>query len=126
WKSFVVELAGGFGIERQFELVFPAKFEARFGNGVVTVLRAGMVFGQIGGVRGDFVGDDAVLDILFVRQTEMFFRRDVAKHGATVPSDHGRADRAGAVIVAVLAVGGDRTQCVGGRFVAELGVFLHV
>jgi hypothetical protein len=43
-KSFVVELARGFGIERKIELVFPAKFEARFANGVVAALRAGMAF----------------------------------------------------------------------------------
>jgi hypothetical protein len=44
-KSFVVELAGGFRIEREIELVFPAKFEARFTDSVVAVLRAGMAFG---------------------------------------------------------------------------------
>jgi len=35
----------GFGIERKIELIFPAKFETRFADGVVTVLRAGMAFG---------------------------------------------------------------------------------
>ena len=44
-KRFVVELARGFGIERQVELIFPTEFEARFGNGVVAVLSAGMAFG---------------------------------------------------------------------------------
>src|SRR5439155_27284252 len=91
WKSFIVELARGLGIEREIELIFPAKFEARFANRVVAVLRAGMALGEISGVRGDLVGDDAVFDILLVRQTEMFFRRDVTEHGATIPADHGRA-----------------------------------
>src|SRR5437870_4975747 len=99
-KSFVMKLARGFGIEREIELIFPAKFEACFADGVVAVLRAGMAFRQIGGVGGDLVGDDAVFDVFLVRQSEMFFRRDVAKHGATVPAYHGRADRAGDVIVA--------------------------
>ena len=43
-KGLVVELARGFGIERQIELIFPAEFEARFADGVVAVLRAGMAF----------------------------------------------------------------------------------
>ena len=88
-----MERTGGFGIEREIELIFPAKFEARLTNSVVAVLRAGMALGQVGGVGGDLVGDDTVLHILLVRQTEMFFRRDVTKHGAAVPADHGRADR---------------------------------
>jgi hypothetical protein len=44
-QSFVVELAGGFGIEREVELILPPEFEARFADGVVAVLRAGMAFG---------------------------------------------------------------------------------
>ena len=104
-QSFVMKLARGLGIEREIELILPTKFEPRFADRVVAVLRAGMAFGQIGGVRGDFVGDDAVFDVFLVRQTEMFFRRDVAKHGAAVPADHGRADRAGDVIVAGRDVG---------------------
>src|SRR5207253_310572 len=79
-----------------------------------------------GGVRGDLVGDDAVLDVFLVRQTEMFFRRDVTKHGAPVPTDHGRANRAGDVIVAGRDVGGERAESVERRFVAPLELFLHV
>src|ERR1043166_4929688 len=44
-KRFVVELASGFGIEREIELIFPAKFEPCLGNRIVAVLRAGMAFG---------------------------------------------------------------------------------
>ena len=69
-----------------------------------------MAFGQIGGVRGDFVGDDAVFDVFFVRQAEMFFRRDVAQHRGAVPADHRRADAAGDVVVARRDVGGQRAQ----------------
>src|SRR5438046_4778847 len=100
WKSFVVKFARGLGIEREIELIFPTKFETRFADGVVAVLRAGMAFGYIGGMGSDLVGDDTVFHIFLVRQTEMFFRRDVAEHGAAVPADHGGTDRAGDVIVA--------------------------
>src|SRR2546429_9456253 len=65
-QGLVMKLAGGFGIERQIELIFPTKFEARFADGVVAVLGAGMAFRQIGGVRGDFVGDHAVLYVFLV------------------------------------------------------------
>ena len=126
WKRFVVEFTRGFRIEREVELVFPAEFEPRFADGVVAILRAGMAFGEIGSVRGDLVGDHAIFDVLLVRQTEMFFRRDVAEHGAAVPADHRRADRAGDVIVAGRDIGGERPESVERRFVAPLELFLHV
>ena len=43
-QGFIVELARGFGIECEIELVLPTEFEARFANRVVAVLRAGMAF----------------------------------------------------------------------------------
>src|SRR6266403_1729596 len=56
----------------------------------------------------------------------MFFRRDVTKHGASVPADHGRANRAGDVIVTGRDVGGERTEGVERRFVTPLELFFHV
>src|SRR5436853_4303256 len=98
-ESLIMKFTSSFGIQSQIKLVLPSKLETRFADGVVAVLRARMAFGQIGGVGGDFIGNDPVLYVFFVRQPEMFFRCDVTKHGATVPADHGRADRAGDVIV---------------------------
>ena len=43
-QGLVVELARGFGIEREIELILPTEFEARFGDRVIAVLRAGMAF----------------------------------------------------------------------------------
>ncbi len=125
-ERFVMELAGGFGIEREIELVLPAKFETRFADGVVAILRAGMAFGQIRRVGGDLIGDNAVFDVFFVRQTEMLLRSDVTQHRGAVPADHGRADGAGDVIVAGGDVGRERAQSVEGRFVAPFELFLHV
>ena len=59
-QGFVVEFARLVGVEAEVELVFPAEFEARLGQRVVADLRAGMAFGQVGGMGGDLVGDDAV------------------------------------------------------------------
>ena len=92
-QGFVVEFARGVGIQRQRELVVPAKLEARLRQCVVALLRAGVSLGQIGGVRGDLVGDHAVLDVLAVRQAEMLLGCDVAQHrGAGLGDDRG-ADR---------------------------------
>src|SRR2546423_15125381 len=102
-----MKLASGLWIERQIELIFPTKLEAGLADGVVPVLSAGMTFGEIGGVGGDLVGDDAVFHVFLVWQTKVFFRSDVTKHGAAVPADHGGADRAGGVTVARRNVGGE-------------------
>ena len=67
-QRLVVELARGVGVQRQRELVVPAELEPGPRQRVVTVLRARMALGQIGGVRGDLVGDHPVLDVLAVGQ----------------------------------------------------------
>ena len=51
-QGFVVELARSDGVEAEVELIFPAEFQARLAQCVVAVLRAGMAFGEVGGVRG--------------------------------------------------------------------------
>ena len=91
-EGFVVVFAGGDGIEGEVELVFPAEFEAGFGEGVVAVLGAGVAFGEVCGVGGEFVGDDAGFDVFLVGEAEVFFGGDVAEHGAAVPADHGGSD----------------------------------
>src|SRR6202011_6293257 len=69
-QRYIMKLARGLGIKREIELIFPTKFETRFADGVVAILRAGMAFRQIGGVGGDFVGDNAVFNVFLVRQSE--------------------------------------------------------
>jgi len=61
------EAQGPFRVEAEVELVFPAEFKAGFADGVVAVLRVGDSFGEVGGVRGDFVCDDSFADVFFVR-----------------------------------------------------------
>ena len=50
-------------------------------------------FGNVGSMGGNFVGDYAVFHVFFIRQAEMFFRRDVAQHRGAKPADHRRTDR---------------------------------
>src|SRR5437588_471859 len=91
-ERFIMKFPSRIRIYLKRKLILLPELISRFADGVVAVLGAGMAFGQIGCVRGDFVGDDAVLDVLLVRQTEMFFWGDVAKHGTPIPADHGCAD----------------------------------
>ena len=51
-KRLVVKLARRGRIEAEVELIFPAEFEARFAQGVVAILGAGVPFREIGGVSG--------------------------------------------------------------------------
>src|SRR5690606_24800727 len=108
------------------ELVFPAELEAGAGKGVVPGAGGRVALGQVGGVGGDLVGDDAVLDVLSVGQAEVLLGRDVAEHGGAEPADHGRADGAGDVVVAGGDVGGQRPEGVEGRLVAVLQLLVHV
>ncbi len=82
-----------------------------------------MALGDIGGVGGDFVGDNAVLHVLLVRQAEMFLGRHVAEapacrlpvrsrtqtgqaSRAAIPADHRRPDLIGTGdVVACLPTG---------------------
>jgi len=85
-----------------------------------------VAFRQVGGVRGDLVGDDAVFHVLLVRQAEVFLGRDVAEHRAAIPTDHRRPDAAGDVIVAERDVGGERPERVERRFAAPFELLGHV
>jgi hypothetical protein len=125
-QRLVVGFARGDGVEAEVELIFPAEFKARLAQRVVAVLRAGMAFGEVGGVRGDLVGDDAVFHVFLVRQAEVFLGRDVAEHRAAIPADHCRADAAGDVVVAGRDVGGERPERVERRFAAPFELLGHV
>src|SRR5580698_525776 len=78
-QSFVVHAASGFGIERQFKLFVPVEKETRVGKSVVAIASAGAVTSNVGGVSGNFIGDDSLLHVFGVGQAEVFLGRDVAK-----------------------------------------------
>src|ERR1700730_5468707 len=125
-QALVVHRPRCLGIEAQIELILPAELEARLRERVVPQLRTRMPLGEVCGMRGDLVGDHAVLDVLPIRETEVLLRRDVAEHRRAVPADHGRADGGGDVVVAGSDVGGERTQRVEGRLVADLHLQVDV
>ena len=65
-QGFVVEALGAFGVEAEAELVAPAELETRLTQGIVAQLCARPAFGEVGGVGGEFVGDDAGAHVFFV------------------------------------------------------------
>ncbi len=78
--------------------------------------------------RRDLVGDQALFDVVFVRQAEVLLGRHIAKHGTAEPADHRRADGGSDVVVAWRDIGYQRPQRVERRFVADLDflVDLHL
>ena len=66
-QRLVVEALCGVRIEAEVELVGPAEVEPRTGERVVAQLRGGVALGEIAGVGGDLVGDDADLDVVTIR-----------------------------------------------------------
>ena len=125
-EGFVVEIDGAGGVEAEGELVAPAELESSFRDRVVASLRGGVAFGEVGGVGGDLVGDDAFSNIVPVREAEVFLGRDVAEHGAAIPADVGGTDGGGDVVVTRRDVGGEWSEGVEGGFVAPLDLLLHV
>ena len=77
-------------------------------------------------MRGNFVGDDALLHVVGIRQAEVLFRRDVAEHRRAIPADHRRADGAGDVIVAGSNVNDQRPERVERRFVTPFHFQVHL
>ena len=125
-QGLVVELARRLGIEREVELVLPAKLEAGLADCVVPLARARVPLGDVGRVGRDLVGDDAVLHVLLVRKPEVLLGGHVAQHGGAEPADHGGADGRGDVIVARRHVGGERSQRIEGCLVADGELTIHV
>ena len=69
WQGFVMIFTRGIRVERQIKLIIPAEFKTGFGQGIITRLCTRMTFGKVGSMSGNFLGDDTVFDILFIRQT---------------------------------------------------------
>jgi hypothetical protein len=116
----------GLGIDRQAELLLPVEGVARTAERVVAIAGALAVTRDVGGVRGDLVGDEALFHVVGPRQAEVLLRRDVAEHRGAGGAGHGGADGAGDVIVAGRDVGHERAEHVERRLVAEVHLLLHV
>ena len=85
-----------------------------------------MALRQIGGMGGNLIGDHALLDVLAVGQAQMLLGRHIAKHGGAKPANHGRANRAGNMVIARRNIGCQRAQCIEGGFAADLELLVHI
>ena len=55
---------------------------------------------QVRCVCGNFVGDNPSLNIIFIRQAQVLFGRDVTQHGAAIPAYLRGANAGSDVVVA--------------------------
>src|SRR3984893_9791929 len=122
----IVEGAGRVRVEREVELVLPAEIEARPRQRIVARPGPGVALGKVGSVSGDLVSDDAGLDVVAIRKSEVFLGRDVAQHGGAEPTDHGGSDRGSYVVVTGRDVGRQGTQGIERRFAAGGELLVHV
>ena len=122
----IVIRASRVGIQRKVELILPPELEPGLGQRVIAALSSGVSLGQVRGMRGDFIRDDAGLHVFFRRQAEVFLGCHVAEHGAPVPADHGRADPGCNVIVSGRHVGGEGPQGIERGLVTRLQLPFHV
>ena len=76
-QGLVVEIARGFWVEGEVELIFPAEFEPRARQRIVADLRGRVAFGEVGGMGRELIGNHADFDIFAVREAQMLFRRDI-------------------------------------------------
>ena len=125
-QGLVVVFAGRIGVQAEIELVLPAKLETGLGQGVVADGCGRVALGDVGGVGGDLVGDDAFFHVVAVGQAQVLLGGHVAEHGGAEPADHGGADARGEVVVSRRDVGYQRPQGVEGSLVAVLQLLVHV
>ncbi len=103
-QGFVVEFARLVRVEAEVELVFPAELEARLGQRVVANLRAGVPFGEVGGVRGNLVGDDAFLHVVLVRQAQIHGPIEAQNFTGEIPPMRVTANMAGGLASCILRI----------------------
>ena len=125
-QSLVVIVARGFGVQGQVELVFPTELKPGAGQRIIADLRGWVAFGQVRGMGRELVGNHADFDIITIRQAEVLFRGDIAKHGGAEPANHRRANAGGDVIIARRNVGCEWPQRIERRFAAFFQLLVHI
>ena len=111
-KRIVVEGDCRIGIIAQIELIKPAELETRLADGVIAVDCVRMMFGDIGRVTCDFVRDYALFYVIFIRKSQMLFRRYIAKHCRAVTRDFHASDSRSDVVVSGGRIGCKRSESV--------------
>ncbi len=125
-KVFIVIRTSCVGVEAEFKMLLPVQCGTCLGQFIVTVTSPRNAQCDVRGMSGNLVGDAALLHVVFLWQTEMFFWRDIAQHAGAVPCGIGRTDTAGNVVVAGEHVCHKRAQHVERRTVAQPALKFHV
>ena len=99
-------------------MLLPIQGGPRFGQLIIPIATVRNPQRDIRCVGGDFVGDAALLHIIFFRQAQMFLGRDVTQHARAMIRSGGGADAAGDVVVAGEDVGHQRAKHIKRRAVA--------
>ena len=74
-RNLIIEPLCLFRVECQRELRGPVQLMTRVRHCVIAVTRTGQTECDIGGVGRDLAGDDALADVIFIRQTQVLRRR---------------------------------------------------
>lgn len=78
-RNLIIEPLCLFRVECQRELRGPVQLMTRVRHCVIAVTRTGQTECDIGGVGRDLAGDDALADVIFIRQTQVLRRCNVAQ-----------------------------------------------
>ena len=79
-----------------------------------------MPFGNVGSMRGDLIRNDALFDIVSVRESKVLLGGDITKHRSSHPTNHGRANGGCDVIVTRSNIDGQGAKCIKRSFVTML------
>ena len=125
-QGFIVVFLGTLRIEGQGELILPAELEAGLRKRIIANLGSGVSLGEVGRMGGDLVGDDALADIVLIRQTQVFLRGDVAQHRRPIPTNHRGANGGRDVVIARGDVGRKGPERIERCLMAPLQLLIHV
>lgn len=116
----LAESARPLWIERKIKLLLPIESGPGPGYGIVAGSRSWTMQCDVGGMRRDFKGDHAIMDILDVGQTKMLLGGDITEQGGTMESAQGPANGTREMVIAGGAIRHQRTEDVERRTATTL------
>ena len=114
------------GIETEVELVAPAEFVTCFTEGIITDLCSRVTLCQVGSMGCYLICDNTYTYIFAIRQAEVLFRRYVAEHGSTEPTDLCSSDSGSDMVVTRCDIGNEWTEGIERSIMAFLYLAFHI
>jgi hypothetical protein len=126
FAGIVMHSSSGLRVEGFSDMFLPVEVEPR-DTQISVALRCDFeAAGDVGGMGGDFRGDDACADIIWTGEAEVFSWRDIAEKGSAVKGGGGSADSGGDVVVAGRNIGYERPEDVEGGAAADFLLDFHI